>query len=233
MSEETHTKAEQLFDSQGDEVAADNATDTNENQDGQETHQDNFNSEQEQTDGLNLEIDKAPTKAEETKLKQIKKWQDALDKGEKSLDDLPPAQSWLKNYLKADNNEAEVVDHKAIAKEIAKEALQEERQELQFADLKDSLNSMRLAKEQQSIIQEKYNLFIGKKISPFESLALAAEYAKVDFTGLTEKKRRMSIPQPSTKKATGKIDMDNTPFSELAENVPQDKINEHLRNLVK
>lgn len=230
MSDETHDVDEQLFDIDETEVA-DDATDTTDSQTQKETEELKSETEQEQ-EGLELETDKTPTKAEEKKLAMIKKWQKDIDDGKKSIKDLPKAQSWLKSYLKDSDSELEV-DHKAIAKELAKEAIKEERAEIQFADLFDTLKAMKLTKAQMVTINEKFKLFKEKGLSQFESLSLASEIASVDFTGLAEKKRRMSIPQPSTKKPTGEIDIDDTPFSEVVGNVPQEKINEHLRNLVK
>jgi len=233
MSNETHDDAEQLFDSEIDEVAADNATDTNENLTDEEDLYDNSDSEQEHNDDLDLdEEDKVPSKAEEAKLQQIKKWQDAIDNGSKSIKDLPKAQSWLKKYLKFEDNSKKVQESEKDFKTIAKELMEEERQEAQFADLKFTLNNIRLTPEQKAVIKDKFQFFATKGIPKHEALTLAAEYAKVDFSGLSERKRRMAIPKPSTKSHKGEIDWDR-PFSELVESVPQDKINEHLRSLVR
>ena len=231
MSETTHESAEQLFDTGQTEVAYD-ATDTSGNQEdsSDEIFDHNPETEQEQ-EGLDLK-EKAPSKAEEKKLALIKSTQEKIDKGEITLDQLPKAQSWMKRYLKTPESVPEV-DHKAIAKELAKEAFAEERAELQFADLKDTLNTITLSREQRALIQDKYGLFLSKGISKFEALSLASEFAKVDFTGVTEKKRRMSIPHASTKKTGKEIDYDSVPFSELIGQVPQEKIDEYLLNLVK
>ena len=228
MSETTHDAAEQLFDSQVDEVANDAAVTDESITEGKETSGLNLDDEHSQ-EGLD---DKTPSKAEETRLKQIQKWQKAIDEGTKSLKDLPKAQSWLKSYLTTAEAEPEV-DHKAIAKEIAREAFREEREDIQFAELKNTLNTMRLTKDQMETIKDKFKLFTSKGVSEFEALGMASEFARVDFTGLSDKRRSMTIPQPSTKRAKGEVDMDNVPFSELEGNVSQEKINEHLRNLVK
>jgi len=230
MSDETHDVDEQLFDIDEPEVAED-ATDTEDSQEAEEKPLLKSEDEQEQ-EGLELDTDKTPSKAEEKKLLMIKKFQQEIDDGKKTIKDLPKAQSWMKSYLKSEDNDPEV-DHKAIAKEIAREAIKEERAELQFADLFDTLKTMKLTKAQMETINEKFKLFKEKGLSQFESLSLATEIANVDFTGLSEKKRRMTIPQPSTIKPKGEIDIDDTPFSEVVGNVPQEKINEHLRNLVK
>lgn len=228
MSEETHEAAEQLFDTSQPEVAED-ATVTEDSPKEEETPLLKSETEQEQ-EGLKLETDKTPTKAEEKKLNIIHSLQEKIDSGELTLDKLPKAQQWAKAYLKQD--EEPEVDHKAIAKELAEEAHKEVREEQQFADLFDTLKSMNLTKEQMDTINEKFTLFKSKGLSEFEALALASEIAKIDFTGLVEKKRRMTIPQPSTNKS-GEIDMDSVPFSELKDKVPQEKIDEHLRNLIK
>ena len=231
MSETTHDASEQLFDRQVDEVANDAADTSKSTTEEKETSDLNLDDEQTQ-EGLELDTDKAPSKAEETRLKQIRKWQQAIDDGSKTLKELPKAQSWLKSYLTTAEAEPEV-DHKAIAKEIAREAFREEREDIEFASLKETLNTMRLTKEQMESIKSKFRLFTSKGLSPFESLSMASEFARVDFTGISEKRRRMTIPQPSTKRPKGSVDMDNVPFNELKGNVSQEKINEHLRNLVK
>lgn len=231
MSDTTHEVTEQLFDTDQTEVAED-ATDTSENQEDSSDEIFDHNSETEQEqEGLDLK-EKAPSKAEEKKLALIKATQEKIDRGELTLDKLPKAQGWMKRYLKSPESEPEV-DHKAIAKELAKEAFAEERAELQFADLKDTLNTLSLSKEQRSVIQEKFGFFLSKGINRFEALALASEFAKVDFTGVTEKKRRMSVPHASTKKSAKNIDFDSVPFSELVGQVPQEKIDEYLIGLVK
>jgi len=222
MSDETHEDSE-LFDTTQNEVAED-ATDT------ESESTDNAESEQEQ-EGLELD-DKTPSKAEETKLKSIKKWQQDIKDGKKTLDDLKPAQVWMKDYLKTEDSEPEI-DHKAIAKELAREAIKEEREDNQFADLFDTMKGMKLSKDQMKTVNEKFNMLKDKGLSKFESLTLASEIAKVDFTGLSEKKQRMAIPRPSTLTPKGEIDMDATPFGELAGQVDQAKIDEHLRELVK
>lgn len=233
MSEETHEVAEQLFDTDQTEVA-DDATDTDSDSEStEESTDENTQSEQEQ-EGSELsldETDKAPSKAEETRLKSIKKWQKEIDEGKKTVDDLKPAQDWMKVYLKAKDAEPEV-DHKAITKALAKEAIAEERMESQFQDLYGTLKEMKLSKEQMTTLNDKFKDLTGEGLSKLKALNLASEIAKVDFTGLSEKKRRMIIPQPSTNKPSKEVDMDSTPFSELKGKVSQEKIDEHLRKLV-
>jgi|GEM_PF-4133316 len=224
MSDETHAEAEQLFDSQGDEVA-DDANDTEGTQENE-----NPESEQEQ-EGLELEEDKAPLKAEKVKLDQIRAFQDKLDKGEITLEKIPKAQEWIRKYLRTPEKEPEV-DHKAIARELAKEAIREEREENKYLDLKESLNAIKPDKGQKEMIKDKFRFFLSKGLSKFEALMLATEFAKVDFTGLGEKRRRMTIPQPGTRKNTKEIDWD-APFGEIAKNVPPEKVFEHLKSLVR
>ena len=230
MSEETHEVAEQeeIFDTDQTEVA-DDATDTSTQQE-DEIFEPSGETEQKQED-LDLS-DKVPSKAEEKKLAIIKALQAKLDDGSLTLNKLPQAQSWAKKYLKEAGSGLEV-DHKAIAKELAREAIREERAELQYLDLKDSLNAARLTKEQKETIVEKYKKYILKGFSKFEALAEATEYARVDFTGLAEKKRRMSIPMPSTKKSSGDIDESSMTFQDIVENYPPEKVNEYLRKQLK
>jgi len=232
MSEETHEVAEQLFDTDQTEVAED-ATDTTDSPKEEETPDLKSETEQEQEDTeLSIETDTVPSKAEEKKLKIIRSLQKDIDEGKKTLKDIPKAQEWAKSYLKAVDSEPEV-DHKAIAKELAREAIKEEREDIKFQDLYDTLRSMKLTKEQKVTLNEKHKLLKEKGLSDFQALSLASEIAKVDFTGLSDKRRSMVIPQPSTLKPKGEIDIDSVPFSEVVGNVPQEKINEHLRNLVK
>ena len=232
MSEETHEVDEQIFDIDQDEVAED-ATDTSEaHEDSDDEIFDEDSEDEQEQEGLELEKDKTPSKAEQVKLDQIKKMQDKINDGKMSIDKLPPAQSWMKRYLKSQDGES-AVDHKAIAKEIAREAIREEREELQFADLKDTLNATRLSKEQRDTIKDKFKLFLSKGIKRFEALALATEFAKVDFTGLSEKKRRMTIPQPSTKKSSGEIDESSMTFQDIVDNYPPEKVAEYLKKQVR
>ena len=76
-------------------------------------------------------------------------------------------------------------------------------------------------------------MLLDKGLSRLDALETASELAKVDMTGAVEKKRRMSIPQPSTKFNPKTADPEAMPFSEAVKAFPEEQLIEHMIKLVK
>lgn len=218
MSETTHAEGEQLFDTTSDEVVKDGAKDTEGVGDKKpkETPEDEL----EQKKGLELETDKTPK--EEAKLKLLSSVQRKIDEGETTLEDLKPAQAWMKDYLKPPKAE-----YKATAREAAQEVIQEEREKAQYVKLLDTLEKV-ATNDQKEVITKKYNHY-RKKLTDYEALELATQLVGVDLEGKDKKARAMRIP---INKETKKVDLEGTPYGEIHDALPEEERQDYLRSLI-
>jgi len=220
MTEETHVESEQLFDTQDNEVATGNDDDTNEDKQ-------TSDSEQHQND-TELNLDSVEDKAKENRINQINAWQNKIDSGKVTIDDIPANLNWIKKELKTTD---ESVDQKAMLKQVALEAIEEEKEKIKFSEIKNALNDTALTEAQRETIQKEFSTLTKKGLSKFEALKYATKFAGVKFDGNEEMRRNMSIPMPSTK-IDGNTDIGSIPFGEVTKKLSEEKINEHLKGLV-
>ena len=226
MSDTTPADGEQLFDTGSDEVAED-ATDSDGTKGDSEENADE--KPEDEQDGLNLEKDKPEPKDE--RVSQIKAAQKRIDDGKVTVEQFlkeHPAQGWLKDYLKPKGQEP---DHKAIAREIAKEAIEEERLNAKFSNLKEALEEQGLPKEKKRLLEEKFQAYRKRGLSKLDALETAVEVANIDLSGVSELKRRMKVPRPSARSG-GETDFDRD-YAEVHKEVPEAKRQEYLKKLVK
>ena len=210
---------EQLFDTENEEVE-EAAIDS-------DVTGDAANAEEEQEQALNLDEEQKVSSEADGRAAQVNAWQKKIDNGEVTIEDLPPAQRWMKEHLKPKGEE---VDHKAIARELAKEAIREERELAKFENLKEDVLEADVPRDKKRLLEDKFKLFRGKGLSKLESLELAIEAVDVDLSGNQSLRRSMRLPKPGVNKQSN--DSFDRPYSEVHKSVPEKKRQEYLKSLV-
>lgn len=169
--------------------------------------------------------DDAPQKGEEQKLKQVKRWQDKIDRGEKSLEDLTKDTAWMKAYLKPKQE---------TDKEAIRQVLKEEREEAQAESLKQQLEDAHLPSLKVALINQKYKFFRSKGLSKLDSIEAAKEIAQVDVQveRSEAKMRTMSIPKPSGKSTSQDYRQiyESVPFAQAQKMIPAKQLDEIMRS---
>lgn len=211
---------ELLLDTDQPESAADGADDT-----------DNDDGEQKQ-ESLDLDDnDKLSknevAKGEEQRQKKISTYQARIDRGELTLDQLPPNEKWLAEHLQPKKTDA------IIDKEAVRSVLQEERAKQAFIDQKEALANADLPSDKIQKLNEKFKLFRAKGLSKLDALEAAKEIAQIDLEELklAPKRNAMKLPKPGGKSVTKDYEQlyKELPFSEAAKVIPEDALNEILK----
>lgn len=157
------------------------------------------------------------------KAKQIDAWTLKILKGEKSLDDLPPAQKWLEPMLKENLKEFR---SRQDVESIVKQQLQEEKlkeeligKEKEYLSLVTQVTEMDLSNEEKAVLSKKYKGLKAKGISKEVALSEAVDYLSLyrdmDDSRRSKLRKAMSIPRPPADKVKepAKLDLDDPNFS--------------------
>lgn len=229
MEDVAHGEGEQIFDTQADE-GTETTNDTEETGGHSEVNSDAKNSGSEQSDALNLNEQKDSTDGNgvnEHQAKQVAAWQGKIDRGEATLEDLPPAQKWMEGKLKPKQPE---VDPKELARQAALEVMKEQQEKSSFESLKSQVRSLSLTKSQAQNVEDSFASLTKKGLSRLDALETAIQIAGVDLTGVEEMRRKMRKPVPGgSSDASSVLDR---PYSEVHKSVPEAKRQAHLKSLV-
>jgi len=210
MAEDQDT-SEELFNSSEDEGGSPtvSTTDVKFVDQDEETESTDEATSEENEDALVLD-EGTSDPAEEAKQRQLTSWMQKIESGEKSLDDLPKNQRWMKRDLEAKLNKVnkereveadydidEIVERKMKAKEDAQH----------FNSIKDQLNSTKLNAEQKATIADEFKDFRGAGLNKAKSLEKALKVAGVALT--PDRRSRMTPPRPNTVDGSNRVDEDN------------------------
>jgi len=138
-------------------------------------------------------------KNEQAKAKFANDWAKKIKSGDKTLEELEEKQAWLvpsvKELLKDEPVKVDKDELSKLAREAAKELLEEERRSNAEQEESKKLDSLKAkiagvyrSPDQDAILKAKCESLSGK-LSPYEALSLAAEVANIDFDN-TEGRRR-------------------------------------------
>jgi len=173
------------------------ATDTDEIADTEATDTDKESDEQGQ-DTLDLEeTEQDKGKAEIAKEKLVSDTVKKIKSGDKTLDDIPKDQAWLKQLAEAElgvnESEDDIIDRKLNEREATKK----------FDSLKKELNVTDLTADQKSTLKGKYKSLRDKGLSKLDALEMSMEIAGVDLEeAMVDSKRyaaRMRTPGSYTR----------------------------------
>ncbi len=117
------------------------------------------------------------TKGEAVRQKTIEVWQGKIDRGEATVNDIKPAQAWLKNHLKPKS--APQFDEKVLeakAEEIVNKKMAEKMDADAFSKLKAEVKSMGLTKGQTEKLMAEYESLREDGVGRTKALEKAVKY---------------------------------------------------------
>lgn len=151
---------------------------------------------------------------------QIKVWSDRLEKGDKTLDDLPKNLKWLEKEVVKElekRQKSNDIDARVEAKLAAKEKERQAREDAaRFEELKAKANAMEIDPENKLLIEAKVKKLVADGLSQAKALEHALEIyeviAKSGEIAVSELKKRMQIPTTSKSAGQDKPDVSSEDF---------------------
>ncbi|MBP7118463.1 hypothetical protein KBA63_00085 [Candidatus Woesebacteria bacterium] len=159
MEENSHDGGE-LFDTPENEELADTAS-TNDD---------------ELFESSEVEESKEKSVSEDVKRKSVEAFQKKIDAGEITIDDLPPAQKWMKAELRPKNE----VDLEKLADEAIERKLNERAENDLFEQRRSQLRDLELSAKKRAAITDEYNDFRSLGLSKAKALEKAMKTVGVE-----------------------------------------------------
>ena len=220
---------EELFDSEGEGGSQPASTTTEETEDQAEQPESKGKSDSEEhKEALDLEETESTSSAEDNRQRQIDAWYKKITEGDKSLDDIPAKQKWLKAHIEerlevenAKETVAQEYDVDAIVEEKLSLKLAQEKAKAAFNNMKEQLNSMDLTPEQKDTISQEFKDFRSDGLSLDKALDKARKVAGVKFGS---PRKKVNPPHPST--------VSDEPIGEdWRDQVPKDDVRKRVEHL--
>jgi len=155
------------------------------------------------------------TPAEQAKEAQKKSWLEKIRSGEKTFDDIPEAQNWLRKDIDPDfKGKSSDVSEDEIAKRV-KQALQKEREqnelEILVEDLEQNLDSEKVAQ-----VKEEYESLREDGIPPLKALLISRRLAGLkDSSELVAERKRKGRTLPPQGGRTRDTTVDKDKMTEI------------------
>jgi len=197
MAEDQNTKGEELFYSPADEEGSPIVSTTDDQTEESES------SSEENKEALILDESKADPAAK-ARLDQVAAWRRKIDMGEKTLDDLPKHQAWIKKDLEAQfGREAKKQEVEADydIESIVEEKLKAKEADKKFSDMKAALNDTKLSSEERATISEEFKDLLDSGLSKDKALEKAIKLAKVDLNFNARRKAMVPPRAGNTQKS--------------------------------
>ena len=180
MDEYKTTESDDLFDTDYSEDVSPDVSNTNEEELSNEDTDNESSVGEENEEALDLEESKSAK--EIAKERQLKAWLNKINNGDKTIDDLPRNQRWLKPLLEKQLNSAKAV-RKVEAEydidEIVERKIAEKEDKREFTLMKSALEDMDLTPSQKSDLSSEFKDLRGAGLSRAVALQKAMKIAGV------------------------------------------------------
>jgi len=224
--EDQSTTDDELFatsESEGGSQPASTTSNEDGDQDGKTESLDDLDGE-ESKEALELKEPKSTSSQKEARQKQIDAWYNKVSTGEKSLEDIPDKQSWIRKHVEKQldlENKVEELDVETIIEQKLQSRLKTEADERKFNDLREELNSASLTDDQKEVIKQEYLDLRNRGLEKSVALDKARAIAGVNFS-----KSKPKITPPRQSSASSEVVADD-----WREKISKDDVQERVKRL--
>ena len=150
--------------------------------------------------------------AEEIRKRSIETWKGRIERGEKTLDDIPPAQKWIKDAIGAKEKQPKSQE-KVDIDQLLDKKLAEKEDSKAFTALKAQMDSSKLSEAQKKAILHEYEELRSEGGMKGRSLERALKIAgvRLEKDNALELKKAQRIPEASSNDAESDAEIES-PF---------------------
>lgn len=179
---------------------------------------------EENNEQLDLKEDKATSANREREI-MLKSWETKIMTGDKTLDDLPKSQKWMKAELEVRlhaKNKAEEISEQYDIDAMLERKLAEKESARQFDSIRAELNAAHLTQQQKADLKAEYTDFRDAGLDKASAITKAMKVAGVTIDPTEARRRNMVIPntgnpsKPSDERDF-RVKYKNDPAKRLAE----------------
>lgn len=138
-----------------------------------------------------------PSIGEVQRDKAVNAWTQKILNGEADLDNLPPAQRWMRPFIE---NKIGAYQKEPEIDQIVERKMAEKEEKQNFTSLKDFLKDQKLSPTQKATLATEFKDLRANGVSPFKALEKAIKLAQIPMDKEAEQqaqlKAKMALPRP-------------------------------------